>query len=297
MTKFLRIVPFALIATVALALAGCEGIADEPKPEVVMPKLIGTALDKAKSQLDDAGFDDVDADDAAEDRAIIIDSNWVVVSQNIKPGQKVPKSAPIKLGAAKPDDAKYAELLAKAGETSALDEQRATERAQADAKHDACNLLRHLRVNSEVFDDELQAPKSSIDDYENGFRSVELACANKDTGITISARTWPTAAGAIDEANHNVRIGTDNPQARKLLIGDNGTEVAYPEGGGYVINPDTGTSHQSFVVGTWRIYTELLFLDVGVSRIRHQPNPVPSVISLLDQIKARATQVIPSGQW
>lgn len=289
--------PFVLVAAVALVLSGCEGIADESKPEVVMPKLVGTALDKAKSQLDDAGFDDVDTDDAAEDRAIIIESNWVVVSQNIKPGQKVPASAPIKLGAAKPDDAKYAELLAKAGETSALDEQRANERAQADAKHDACNLLRHLRVNSDVFDDELQAPKSSIDDYENGFRSVELACANKDTGITISARTWATSEAAIDEANHNVRIGTDNPQARKMLIGDNGTEVAYPEGGGYVLNPDTGVGRQSFVVGTWQLFTEVNFDDVAIARIRHQASPVPSVVSLFDQIKARATQVIPSGQW
>ena len=279
-----------------LLLTGCEEVAKDER-QAVMPKLIGVSLDKAKSQLEDRGFNDIETDDAAEDRAIFVESNWNVVSQNIPPGRSVPTAAKIKLGAAKPDDAAYATLLAASGDRGALDRKRADDRAQADSKHNACNLLKGLRINSTVFDDQLQAPKSSIDDYEDGFRSVETACANEDTSVTVTARTWPSAAEAINEANHNVRIERTNSEAYKLLVGEDGVEVTYPEGGGYVINPTTGICRQSFVVGTWQVFSELLFLDRGVSSIHHQPDPVPSVISLLDQIKAQASQLVASGKW
>ena len=291
MTKLSRTIVAAAVIAVVSLVSGCE-YSTQTKSTAIVPQLVGMPLDEATSLLDERGFDSVETEDAAEDRTIFAESNWVVVTQSLPPDRAVPTDAPLKLGAAKPSDARYAELLAAAGDSSKLDEQKANARADAESKRNPCKLLAGITVDSRVFSDQLQAPKSDTGDYKEGFKQVKLACANDDLGLAIELTSHPTPQLARDAATYAATVNPDDAPATNTLIGARGTVVKYPEGGGYFLNPDTGIGRQSFNVGTWQVMTETNFDDAQTAQLSGKPDPVPSVTSVYVQLKTRAAQII-----
>ncbi|MFC8314119.1 hypothetical protein ACFUEJ_10915 [Gordonia sp. NPDC057258] len=289
-----RVIALVAVSLIISAVSGCEY--STPTKSIV-PQLIGTPLDEATALLDERGFDNVDTEDAAEDRTIFAESNWVVVTQSLPADRSVPTNAPLTLGAAKPSDARYAELLAAAGDRSKLDEQEANARADREAKRNPCRLLAGITVDSRVFSDQLQAPRSDTGDYENGFRPVKLACANDDLGLAIELNSYPTPQQARDAATQAVTVNPDDKYATDMLIGNRGVVVKYPEGGGYFLNPDTGVGRQSFNVGTWQMMTEVNFDDAPTAAASGQPDPAPAVVSVYNQLRSKATQIIPGDNW
>ncbi|OCH81473.1 PASTA domain-containing protein [Gordonia sp. UCD-TK1] len=291
-----RVIALVAVSLIISAVSGCE-YSTQTKSTAIVPQLIGTPLDEATALLDERGFDNVDTEDAAEDRTIFAESNWVVVAQSLPPDRSVPTDAPIVLGAAKPSDARYAELLAAAGDSSKLDEQKASSRADREAKRNPCKILAGVTVDSRVFSDQLQAPRSDVGDYENGFRPVKLACANDDLGLAIELNSYPTPDLARDAATQAVTVNPDDRYATDMMIGSRGTVVKYPGGGGYLLNPDTGVGRQSFNVGTWQILTEANFDDAQTAALSRQPDPIPAVVSVYNQLRSKAAQVIPGDNW
>ncbi|WP_162257482.1 PASTA domain-containing protein [Phycicoccus sp. Soil802] len=122
----------------AMLLANCSG---EPVP---VPNVVGIRLDDAHNALAAKGFEDFEDLDMFDDRAILIDSNWVVLQQDPNPNQETDRGGTVSLRVGKIGEARtrralpsgspvLAEILAK--EKAAADER--ARRAVADAKRAA----------------------------------------------------------------------------------------------------------------------------------------------------------------
>lgn len=96
MLRHVRTIPGVHRLTLALMLAattllsGCG--TSTPVPDVV-----GIQLNEAYDKLEAASFENLDAADAYEQRAIFLDSNWVVIEQLPKPSEVVDTDTPITL--------------------------------------------------------------------------------------------------------------------------------------------------------------------------------------------------------
>jgi len=70
----------------ALSLSACDStqksIAANSQKTAVPPSVLNVQLDKAKGTLEKAGFKKTKEVDRKSNRAVVVDSNWVVVDES-----------------------------------------------------------------------------------------------------------------------------------------------------------------------------------------------------------------------
>jgi hypothetical protein len=88
-----------------LVLAGCAA------DTVALPDVVGLPLDEAHRTLEALGIEEFDDRDKFEDRTIVRDANWVVVSSSPKSGEAVELDATVVLEVGKRDEARAVSLL------------------------------------------------------------------------------------------------------------------------------------------------------------------------------------------
>jgi hypothetical protein len=95
---------------------------------VTVPGVMNLTLDKATEQLEDLGFE-VKAVDTIDGKSIVLEKNWLVISQDPAEGASVPKGSTVQLGV------KSVEKVAaeKAAAEKAAAETAAAEKAAAEA--------------------------------------------------------------------------------------------------------------------------------------------------------------------
>jgi hypothetical protein len=79
--------------------------------QVTLPDVVGLPLDEAHRVLEKLGFEEFDDRDAFEDRAILLDSNWVVVESTPAAGDTVGIDETVALEVGKRDERRAVELL------------------------------------------------------------------------------------------------------------------------------------------------------------------------------------------
>ncbi|SIS11775.1 PASTA domain-containing protein [Williamsia sterculiae] len=303
------LVVIGFLVFVLLGVAGCadgtDTDADDAERSEKMPKVVGMKLDEAKDALSDKGFKNVDSEDAAADRSIIVESNWVVVRQSIAADQTESTKTKIKLGAAKPSDKTYKQLLAegqgaKPGPSSVASATstpppapaKPADTSDADLKHNPCRILALSNLDTSVFIDSFQEPNNTVDTEKDGFRQASLGCANTDLSLSIEVTKWRSPQEASKTATDDAY-----PASSPVLVGQSGISENYPTGGGTRINPTSGVSRQTFAVGPWEVLTTGNFDDSAIVQVKRKEDPVPVVISTFDKIKKQATAMITSGDW
>lgn|GEM_PF-4418809 len=75
-------------------------ICEKPQAVIAMPDVRGMTLDKAKSKLKKAGFKNIDYS-SNNGKSVIMESNWTVITQNLKPDSEHVASTQIRLTVAK----------------------------------------------------------------------------------------------------------------------------------------------------------------------------------------------------
>ncbi|OLF11364.1 PASTA domain-containing protein [Actinophytocola xanthii] len=110
----MRVVVAALTAVV---LAGCEGVAptetttSPPDPEAApwtMPDVVGSTLQEAQDEIQRLTGGQLlvtDSHDATgQDRAQVLDGDWIVCTQNVAPGTRITTDTRIDFGAVKAEE-------------------------------------------------------------------------------------------------------------------------------------------------------------------------------------------------
>ncbi|KXP08711.1 hypothetical protein AXK60_08535 [Tsukamurella pseudospumae] len=152
-------------------------------------------------------------------------------------------------------------------------------------------MLTGIGVDTTVFSGTFGAPVTNTSTIGGGERTT-YACGNSDGTLTIEVARLPNDDAARKDADYAVQ-----EQYEDMLSGPNGVKKRYSDGGGYLINPDTGVSRQTFTVGSWSILVEANFDDRAIARAEGKSDPVPTVIRTLDRIKTTVPESIQSGQW
>ena len=96
-----RLALLVLAVALALVLAGCKSALN---PDEIVPDVVGQGLSDAQETLEGTGLDVKSNDVSDEDRNVIVDSNWKVVSQSIPGGEKVGDRTEVVLGVLKNDE-------------------------------------------------------------------------------------------------------------------------------------------------------------------------------------------------
>ncbi|MDP9883106.1 beta-lactam-binding protein with PASTA domain [Sinomonas atrocyanea] len=99
----------SVLALLAIMVTGCSATNQSAKPSAEpaaatsapsnapLPNEVGKTLDKAKKELEGLGYR-VKATDTVEGKAIIVKSNWEVISQDPAAGASAPEASTVNLG-------------------------------------------------------------------------------------------------------------------------------------------------------------------------------------------------------
>jgi len=213
------------------ALAGCGS-------EGATPGVVGVALDDAHDQLQEAGFEEFEDEDLFEDRAIFMDSNWVVLEQEPAAGQMADRGAPVTLRVGKIEEGRALErlpedspVLASAQQAAAEEKAEAAQRADdeaAEAAEEAAAQVRLLsdyvnaldpfvRLSNGVFE-ELDRTAAGVRDDESRLGQSAAVSAGLDAVDTMTDQLQDreppkgseraAAHEAMLEATERLRQGT-----------------------------------------------------------------------------------------
>jgi hypothetical protein len=134
----------ALLLSVLMLTSGCGA------EQVALPDLVGMPLDEAHRALEKLGFEEFDDSDAFDDRAIMLDANWVVLESHPAAGETAGLDETVAFQVGKRDERRAVERLpadspvaqefaaqeAKQQQDRAVQEAKAAEAAaQADQAH------------------------------------------------------------------------------------------------------------------------------------------------------------------
>lgn len=285
------------LGTVCAALAVVSAVvysANRPQrdADAVMPNLLGASLSDARDRLDELQLKTHTVDDTGNDRHVLVDTHWIVTSQDPVGGSALGERKETTLGVVKKGETPRTSTTAAAsptpGATTADSEPRPSKAPAAPESHNACLLLDRNDLEAALMSPRLEKPLTDVDERETTY-----GCENDLSEVMLEIHVRPDAASARQAADFATR-DTDSdyrhafPNAVRLPYAD-------PMGGAKIIATETGTSRISWSHGAYWVLLEINS-DPVIPHVTPR-HPFDTINHLVDRIHDNVEQHLTAGNW
>ncbi|MET8428830.1 PASTA domain-containing protein [Nocardia sp. NPDC004860] len=232
------------LGTVCVALVSAVVYsANSPRREAdaVMPNVVGASLSDARDQLDDLQLKTHVVDDTGNGRHAMVDSNWIVTSQDPVGGSVLGERKKATLGVVKKGETPQPSVTTAASSSpSATAVHSDPKPSKAPESHNACLLLDRSDLEAALMSPTLDKALTDTDIDEG---ETTYACENDLSEVMLEIHMRPDAASARQAADFATR-DTD-PGYRHAFPNAVRLPYADPMGGAKIIATETGTSRIS----------------------------------------------------
>ncbi|MEU6559094.1 PASTA domain-containing protein [Nocardia nova] len=259
----------------------------------VMPNLIGMALSDARDQLDDLQLKAHTVDDTGRDRHVLVDSNWIVTSQDPSGGSALGGRKNVTLGVVKNGETPRSSTtvpLSPAANVDRSDPAPSTTPVApvAPEPHNACLMLDRGVLEAALMSTTLDKPITYIDEG-----ATTYGCENDLSEVMLEIHRRSDAATARRAADFATRDADSDyrhvfPNAVRLPYGDT-------VGGAKIIATETGISRISWSHGAYWILLEINS-DPVIPHVAPR-HPFDTLNRLADQIHDNVEQHLTNGNW
>ncbi|MFE1596854.1 PASTA domain-containing protein [Nocardia sp. NPDC058705] len=290
-------IPVGIVVSVVLIFGGAalsESSKPGRDPSAAMPQLVGMTLADAKDALKGLELEARTHDDTADDRQVLVASNWTVTSQHPPAGTVLGDLAEVGLGVVKhgemAESAAPSEGPAPVSSSTAAPDPTSTDRREPEP-HNACLLIDPGALGSARMSPTLQAPLHSAATSDS---EAIFACANDLGEVTLEVTAHASDSAARTAADYATRSEiltspfTPFPNALRVPFDPD-------TAGAKVIATQTGVSRISWSLGSYSLLLEINS-DPVVQGLTPR-HPVATLDRLIDDIVDRSRVVIANGSW
>lgn len=267
--------------------------------DAVMPNVVGASLSDARDQLDDLQLKTHVVDDTGNGRHALVDSNWIVTSQDPVGGSALGERKKATLGVVKKGETPQPSATTAASPSpsattaaspspSATAEHSDPRPSKAPEPHNACLLLDRSDLEAALMSPTLDKPLTDIDEGETTY-----GCENDLSEVMLEIHVRPDAASARQAADFATR-DTD-PGYRQAFPNAVRLPYADPMGGAKIIATETGTSRISWSHGSYWVLLEINS-DPVIPRLAPR-HPFDTLNHLVDRIHDNVEQHLTAGNW